>query len=108
MTIQRILQRQVETLNEALKIAAMDIAEARASSSIGDGQGQELGKLGAAGGDTPTDSDTTPSSRSGSSGGSLRAKGGSAEGRDEAAQSSSTSAVPGRIFVFQDGTFEAR
>lgn len=89
----------METLNEALKIAAMDIAVAGVSPGMGTGEEDITLKRSA-------DSDTGSSTGGSESGGSR----GSADGMDKhgTQQSSSSGGTAGRIFVFQDGTFQAR
>lgn len=95
----------METLNEALKIAAMDIAAAGVSPStdMGD-EDKKRNRVGAS-----ADSETASSTGSSVSGGSYE----SADGADKIMmQSGRHQASPGgsanRIFVFQDGTFQAR
>lgn len=93
-------------MNEALKIAAMDIAAAGVSPGMGTGDEEIKSKRSA-------DSDTGSSTESSESGGSL----GSVDGTEmigtqaqqqQQQQSSSSGGTANRIFVFQDGTFQAR
>ncbi|CAM9395644.1 unnamed protein product [Ectocarpus sp. 13 AM-2016] len=103
---------EVETLNEALKIAAMDIAAAAASAgkdTLGGGEEDALHNRGR----PPPGSDAGSSSLGSSEGGSIHE---SVNGLDqknlqeEQQQRRGTSSVPtaNKIFVFQDGTFQAR
>ncbi|CBN78846.1 conserved unknown protein [Ectocarpus siliculosus] len=103
---------EVETLNEALKIAAMDIAAAAASAgkdTVGGGEEDALHNRG----QPPAGSDTGSSSLGSSEGGSIHE---SVNGLDqtipqeEQQRRKGTSSVPtaNKIFVFQDGTFQAR
>jgi len=95
----------VETLNEALKIAAMDIAAAGVSPGMDMGdEDKKQNRPGA-----PVDSETASSTGSSVSGGSYE----SADGADKTRtppgrQQASPGGSASRIFVFQDGTFQAR
>lgn len=101
----------METLNEALKIAAMDIAETRASTGSAAGLPYP----------NKNDSETTTDNNKKNVGGILATpspaaavKGdiidssGTRDSEEEKPQSSTAVSPTGRIFVFQDGTFEAR
>ncbi|CAM9879888.1 unnamed protein product [Ectocarpus fasciculatus] len=103
---------EVETLNEALKIAAMDIAAAAASAgkdTVGGGDEDALHDREK----TSAGSDTGSSSMGSSEGGSVHE---SADGLDQKIPhkeqqrkgGSSSVSVANKIFVFQDGTFQAR
>lgn len=94
----------METLNEALKIAAMDIAAAGVSPGMGTGDEDTTLKRSA-------DSDTGSSTGRGSQG-SVDASGENGtqeqQQQQQQQQSSSSGGTANRIFVFQDGTFQAR
>eukprot|EP00752_Nemacystus_decipiens_P013379 g11845.t1 len=96
---------EVETLNEALKIAAMDIAAAGVSPGVGTGDEDTVSKRTA-------ESDTGSSTGSSESGGSRGSVGGTSKSGTQAQQQqqqpSSSGGGANRIFVFQDGTFQAR
>lgn len=103
----------METLNEALKIAAMDIATAGVSPGMGiAGTEDRLPKRGL----TPAGSDAGSSTGGSENAGSHELVDGSDDSRtprQHGPSSSSGSAATGRstankIFVFQDGTFQAR
>lgn len=102
----------METLNEALKIAAMDIAVARVPPDLGtdgvkDGIGRdENSKLGLAPNDSDTASDRSASTVGGNgSEGSEPRKAGGDQGR---AAAPSSRPPGGRIYVLQDGTFQTQ
>ncbi|CAN0124426.1 unnamed protein product [Ectocarpus sp. 4 AP-2014] len=103
---------EVETLNEALKIAAMDIAAAAASAgkdTLGGGEEDALHSHG----QPPSGSDTGSSSLASSEGGSIHESVNDLDQKipqEEQQQRKGTSSVPtaNKIFVFQDGTFQAR
>lgn len=95
---------KVETLNEALKIAAMDIAAAGVSPGVGAGDEDTRSKRSA-------DSDTgssTGSSESGARQGSVDGAGKDMAQAQQQQQPSSSGGNASRIFVFQDGTFQPR
>ncbi|CAM9596355.1 unnamed protein product [Hapterophycus canaliculatus] len=102
----------VETLNEALKIAAMDIATAGVSTGKGsEGDKDQLPYRG----EPSADSDAESSTGSSENGSGYESVDGSDEGRipHQRRPSSSSGGAGGRsaanrIFVFQDGTFQAR
>lgn len=103
---------KVETLNEALKIAAMDIAAAGVSPDMDMGNGEKVPKRSQA----PVDADTGSSTSSGESAGSAEPVGGPdraetqkrQQQRQQQQASLSSGTTANRIFVFQDGTFQAR
>lgn len=101
----------METLNEALKIAAMDIAAAAASAgkdTVGGGVEDALHDRG----QSPTGSDTGSSSMGSNEGRSIHE---SMDGLDQKIpqepqkrKGPSSVSTANKIFVFQDGTFQAR
>eukprot|EP00903_Cladosiphon_okamuranus_P005676 g5639.t1 len=91
---------EVETLNEALKIAAMDIAAAGVSPGMGTGDGDNTIKRSA-------DVDTGSSESAGSQG-SDDASGKNGTQEQEHLEQPTSGRTASRIFVFQDGTFQAR
>lgn len=104
----------METLNEALKIAAMDIAVARVPPGLGNGAdgvkegigGDENSKPGLPPNDSDTASDRSASTVDGNgSEGSEPRKTGADQGR---AAPSSSRPPGGRIYVLQDGTFQTQ
>lgn len=101
------IHAQVETLNEALKIAALDIASAGVSSDSGgevdDRGGAMVDRLSV----SPIDSDKIRS-RSTQGGVESNIGAGVIAGEGKAARPSPSSDPTGQIFVFHDGTFEAR
>lgn len=102
----------METLNEALRIAALDIAKARVSGDTGAPAGDAPAKIPGLepGGSASTDPPAEAKRKGeGDSEGSSAAD----EGLEIAAEKSEKrSSLPpahtGRIFVFKDGTFQAR
>lgn len=94
----------METLNEALKIAAMDIAAAGVSPGMGTGdEGTTLKRRSDLGNGSSSGSSESEASRE------------FVDGADEnrtpsqqQQQPSSSGGTASRIFVFQDGTFQAR
>lgn len=104
----------METLNEALKIAAMDVAVVGASSGkehndneIGEETGKRLliSTSANSNAESKRSGSSTPGARGG---GGAKVAGGEVEGG--APSTSGAVAVPatGCIFVFQDGTFQPR
>lgn len=95
----------METLNEALKIAAMDIAAAGVSPGMD--MGDEDKKQNRSGG--AADSETASSTGSSVGGRSYEpADGAEKTGTQPGRQQASPTGSANRIFVFQDGTFQAR